>query len=465
MCSLTGVYGLEELSEQVLYKGAHSQQHRGEDGVGLAATSGSRVYCDADLGLVSEKLPSFLEQAHQKLRASFLTGVVHTRYPTEGEPTKENAQPFSGETQHGFLAFGHNGELTNFSSLRRALLARGLTLSRSSDSEVFLYTYSNSTAVSLGERLGEAAQQLRGAYSFVGITQDTLFALRDPHGFKPLSIAKLNGGYIISSETSAFLDIEGAQWIGDVKPGTVVTIDHTGLHEYPFAAPRPLRPCSFELVYFARPDSHIAGRNVHMVRVEYGKQLYREHPVDADVVVPIEDSGRSAAEGLAEESRLPLRRGFVRNHYTGRTFTRPLEILRERGVNLKLSPLREVVEGKRVLLVDDSIVRGNTAQSRVRLMRHAGAKEVHLYIASPKIIGSCHYGIDFHQENLRVTTMPDDEEFKKLIGVDGLYHLTLQGMYDSIQRVPLDPRAQYAYSPRDFCTGCLTQEYPVPREP
>mgnify|MGYP001603475861 CR=1 FL=1 len=465
MCSLTGVYGLEDLTTQALVKGAFSQQHRGEDGVGLAATNGSAVYCDADLGLVSERLPGFLDAARKKLEGTFLAGLVHTRYPTEGEPTAENAQPFDGQTQHGWIAYGHNGELTNFLPLQRLLMRHGTTLSRSSDSEVFLHSYASSSGSSLEKRLGNAAQQLRGAYSLVGITRDTLFALRDPYGFKPLSIAKLNGGYIISSETTAFLDIEGAEWIGDVKPGTVVTISDRGLKEYRFAEQASLRPCVFELVYFARPDSHIAGRNVHLVRAEFGKQLHFEHPCDADIVVPIEDSGRSAAEGFAEAAGLPLRRGFIRNNNIGRTFTRPLDVLRERGVNLKLSPLQEVVKGKRVVLIDDSIVRGNTAKSRVRLMHHAGAREVHLYVASPKIIGDCYYGIDFHEENLRTTTMPDDEAFMRMIGVDSLYHLSLQGMYDSIQRVPLDARAQFDYPSRDFCTGCLTKQYPVPREP
>ncbi|MEK6839568.1 MAG: amidophosphoribosyltransferase, partial [Nanoarchaeota archaeon] len=305
---------------------------------------------------------------------------------------------------------------------------------------------------------------LKGAYSIVGITQDTLFGIRDPFGFKPLSLARLNGGYILSSETTAFLDVEGAEWVQDVLPGTVITINKKGVQEHRFADAQTLKPCVFEHVYFARPDSHIAGRNVHLARVEFGRQLYREHPTEADVVVAVEDSGRSAAEGLAEESGIPLRRGLIRNHYIGRTFTRPENVLRERGVNLKLSPLPEVLRDQRVLLVEDSVVRGNTARSRVRLVRQAGAREVHLYVSSPKIIGDCLYGIDFHKEQLRTTTMPDDNTFRSQIGVDGLHHLSLEGMYAALARVPLDPRAHLAYQPQHFCDGCMTGVYPVPRE-
>ncbi len=465
MCSLTGVYGLEAIADEVLFKGAYSQQHRGEDGVGVALTNGTVTFCRADMGLVGDRLVDFLNEGKRKLGGSFLAAIAHTRYPTEGECTAENAQPFEGETRHGYLAYGHNGELTNFQPLKRKFLQEGIILKKSSDSEMFLASYASANGKTLEEILGNAASQLHGAYSIVGITGDTLFGIRDPLGFKPLSLARLNGGYILSSETTAFLDIEGAAWIGDVKPGTVVTISPRGVQEYRFAQAEELRPCIFEHVYFARPDSHIAGRNVHLVRVEFGKQLYREHPVKGDVVVAVEDSGRSAAEGLADESGIPLRRGLIRNHYIGRTFIRPADVLRDRGVNLKLTPVPEVLAGKIVLLTEDSIVRGNTARSRVRLVRQAGAQGVYLYVSSPQIIGDCLFGIDFHKPELRATTIPDDEEFRRQIGVDGFYHLSLQGMYDALARVPLDSRARIPYASHQFCTGCMSGHYSLLREP
>lgn len=464
MCSLTGVFGLEEIVEQTVYKGAFSQQHRGEDGVGLAATNGRELFCKADLGLVSEKIDDFLREAGERLGKKITAAIAHTRYPTEGEVTADNAQPFWGETRHGKIAFGHNGELTNFKQVRERLMRGGVILTKSSDSEVFLPLYAQSEGATLLERLGNAATPLKGAYCFVGIAEGKLFAIRDPHGIKPLSVAKLNGGYIISSETAAFLDIEGVEWIKDVIPGTALTIDHEGMKERRFAEAEKLAPCIFEHVYFARPDSHIAGRNVHLVREEFGKELYRQRPIEADMVIAIEDSGRSAAEGFNEASDIPLKRGFIRNHYVGRTFTRPSDILRGRGVNLKLSPMPEVIRGKRVVVIDDSIVRGRTAASRVKLLRQAGAREVHLYISSPKIVDNCHYGIDFHREQMRAVTNPDDTLFLREIGADSLVHLTLDNMFKAIERVPLDPRARIEYASREFCTGCLNSCYPMPPE-
>jgi amidophosphoribosyltransferase len=464
MCSLTGVFGLDKSTYEMLYKGAFSQQHRGEDGVGVAVSNGQDIFVEAKLGLVDQKLLEMIERAKKKIGDQPLIGITHTRYPTEGEVTDDNAQPFSGRTKNGWIAYGHNGELTNFEKLKREALTRGVVLTKSSDSEMFLSLYAEAGGKTVEERLCEVGRNLKGAFSIVGITEHTLFAMRDPHGIKPLSIAQLNGGYIISSETTAFLDIEGAQWIGDVVPGEVVTINSQGIQKKQFTEEKILKPCMFELVYFARPDSHIAGRNVHLVRTEFGRELYRQSPVEADIVVAIEDSGRSAAEGFAEESGIPLKRGFIRNHYIGRTFTRPTSILRERGVNLKLSPLKEVLEGKRVVFVDDSIVRGNTAQSRIKLARMAGAKEIYLYITSPRLTNDCYYGIDFHKENMRMTTMPDDAEFMRRIGVDRLVHLSEEGMYRAITRVPLDQRSHVKYDANNFCNACFTGNYPVLKE-
>lgn len=464
MCSLTGVFGLEALTYSVLYKGAFSQQHRGEDGVGAAATDGQRIFCRANLGHVDPVLTQIWDETKKSLGENILAAVAHTRYPTEGEVTADNAQPFIGETKHGVIAYGHNGELANFDPLKRACLEKGHVLTKSSDSELFLHTFAESEGATLEERLANAALPLRGAFSIVGIMQDKLFAVRDQHGFKPLSLAKVNGGYMIASETAAFLDIQNAEWVQDITPGSVLTISREGIKTKHFGNNGQWRPCIFEQIYFARPDSHIAGRNVHMVRSELGKQLYREAPVEADIVVAIEDSGRSAAEGFAEASGIPLKRGFVRNHYVGRVFIRPTDILRDHGVNLKLAAIPEVIKGKRVVLIDDSIVRGNTAHSRVGLVRAAGAKEVHLYITSPVLRHSCHYGIDFHQETMRATTMPDDQEFMRKIGVDRLVHISEQGLYEAIRRVELDIRAKIGYTSNKFCTACFTGEYPVAKE-
>lgn len=462
MCSLTGVYNLEDLTFEALYKGAFSQQHRGEDGVGIAVTDGEKVEGEADLGLVSEKIDGMWERISKKLKRT-KGAIAHTRYPTEGEVTAANAQPFIGDTQHGRIAFGHNGELTNFSSLRRKFEKSGVTFTKSSDSEMFLPAFASAEGNTLEEKLAAAASQLKGAFSIIGITKDTLFAIRDPHGIKPLSIAQLNGGYMVTSETCAFLDIEGAEWVGDVMPGQIVTINEEGIKKKIFAQSQWM-PCIFEQVYFARPDSHIAGRNVHLVRKEFGKQLWKEAPIEAAIVVAVEDSGRSAAEGFSEASGIPQARGYVRNHYTGRTFTRPTNILRERGVNLKLSPIREVIKDRRVVVFDDSIVRGKTAESRVRLLKQAGAKEVYLYITSPKLVGDCYYGIDFHKEQMRAVNLPDDRAFMQKIGVEKLVHLSLEGMFQAIRRIPLDYRARLKYSDRDFCTGCMNLNYPVPKE-
>ncbi|MEK6903069.1 MAG: amidophosphoribosyltransferase, partial [Nanoarchaeota archaeon] len=434
-----------------------------EDGVGIAAANGKKIEGEADLGLVSNKFEEMWERLSKKL-GEVKSAIAHTRYPTEGEVTAANAQPFIGDTQHGRIAYGHNGELTNFGPLRREFEKSGITFTKSSDSEMFLPAFARANGSTLEEKLATAASQLKGAFSIVGITESTLFAIRDQYGIKPLSIARLNGGYIITSETCAFLDIEGAQWVSDVKPGHIMTISQEGIQEKMFAQESRWHPCIFELVYFARPDSHIAGRNVHLVRRELGKQLWKEAPIEADIVVAVEDSGRSAAEGFSEASGIPQQRGYVRNHYVTRTFTRPTDILRERGVNLKLSPIKEVVDGKRIVVVDDSIVRGKTAESRVRLLKQAGAKEVYLYIASPKLIGDCYYGIDFHRADMRAIKMPDDREFMGKIGVERLVHLSLEGMFKAIERVPLDPRGKLNYEHKDFCTGCMTLHYPVPKE-
>jgi len=464
MCSLTGVFNLESLTYEVLYKGAFSQQHRGEDGAGVAATNGEKIFSKAKLGLVDPTVTEIWNEIEDNVGKNIIAAIAHTRYPTEGEVTAENAQPFFGETKHGMIAYGHNGELTNFNQLRKIFLDKGHTLTKSSDSEMFLHAYAGSEGKTTEEKLANAARLLKGAFSIVGITKDTLFAVRDLHGFKPLSLAKLNGGYIIASETAAFLDIEGAEWIEDILPGSIITITKEGIKKEKYEKETTWKPCIFETVYFARPDSHIAGRNVHLVRKEYGKQLYAEAPIKADIVIAIEDSGRSAAEGFAEASGIRLERGFIRNHYMGRTFIRPTDILRNKGVNLKLAAVKEVIEGKRVVLIDDSIVRGNTAKSRVRLVIAAGAKEVYLYITSPVLRYDCMYGIDFHKESMRATIMPNDKEFTELIKVNKLVHLSEQGMYEAIKRVPLDKRAQINYSEKEFCTGCFTGKYPVPRE-
>ncbi len=386
-CGVCGVFGHPEAAK-LAYLGLYALQHRGQESAGIVSSDGAALHLQKGMGLVQEVFtPSVLA------RLPGTSAVGHTRYSTAGDTTLLNAQPILIDCNKGQLALGHNGNLTNAGKCRRALEHRGAIFQTTSDTEAIVHLMARSPARNLQAALGDALNQVEGAYSLLVLTRDEMYAIRDPRGFRPLALGRLGDAWLVASETCAF-DLLGAEYVRDVEPGELVRISKTGIESFHFAAEKPLQHCVFEHVYFARPDSLIFGRSVNRSREMLGRLLAREQPADADVVVPVPDSGVPAALGYAAESGLPFRMGLIRNHYVGRTFIEPQQAIRDFGVKLKLNPVRTLLEGKRVVLVDDSIVRGTTSRKIVRLVREAGATEVHMRISCPQTISPCYYGID-----------------------------------------------------------------------
>jgi amidophosphoribosyltransferase len=442
-CGVFGIFGHPEAAN-LTYLGLYALQHRGQESAGIVSADGERMLTAKSMGHVAE---AFDEPTLAGLPGHLAIG--HTRYSTAGESRLQNAQPFLIDCVHGQIAVAHNGNLVNARELRDELVRAGSIFQTSSDTEVVLHLYARSKAPSVEEALVESVAQLSGAFSLVMLTKNRLIAARDPHGFRPLALGRLGDAWIVCSETCA-LDLIGATYERDVDPGEIVVISDGGLRSIRPFPPAPLAHCVFEHVYFARPDSYVFGSSVNDIRTELGRVLARESPADADVVVPIPDSGVCAAVGFAEESKLSLQIGLIRNHYIGRTFIQPQQAIRHFGVKVKLNPVRSILEGKRVVLLDDSIVRGTTSRKIVKMVKAAGAREVHLRISCPPTISPCFYGVDTPSRKELIGATHTTEEIRKYLEADSLAYLSLEGL-----------RAAVGQKQGSYCTSCYTGVYPV----
>jgi amidophosphoribosyltransferase len=442
-CGVFGVFGHEEASK-LTYLGLYALQHRGQESTGIVSSDGTELHLHRAMGEVEEIFtPPVLAELPGNL------AIGHTRYSTAGDKALLNAQPIMIDCNKGKVALGHNGNLTNAAEWRRKLEHRGSIFQTNSDTEVIVHLLARSQARNLSGALGDALNQVEGAYSLLVLTTDELIAVRDPRGFRPLNLGKLGDSWLVASETCAF-DLLNAQYVREIEPGEMVRISRSGIESIHFAPEKPLQQCIFEHVYFARPDSIIFGRSVNESREALGRALAKEHPANADIVVPVPDSGVPAAVGYALESGIPFRMGLIRNHYIGRTFIEPSQAIRNFGVKLKLNPIRSLIEGQRVVLVDDSIVRGTTSRKIVRMVRESGAKEVHMRISCPPTISPCYYGVDTPTREELIASSSTPEEICKFIGADSLGYISLAGLRQAVS----DTKGH-------FCTSCYTGIYPT----
>jgi len=447
-CGVFGVFGHPEAAN-LTYLGLYALQHRGQESAGIVSSTGHDLYMHKAMGEVEE---IFQPRVLSKLPGS--SAIGHTRYSTAGDKALLNVQPIMIDCNKGKMAVAHNGNLTNASEWRRKLEHRGSIFQTNSDTEVIVHLVARSQARNLSGALGDALNQVEGAYSLVVLTADELYAVRDPRGFRPLALGKIEGhdgeiSWMVASETCAF-DLLNAQYLRDIEPGEMLRISRSGLESIHFSPPKPHQYCIFEHVYFSRPDSIVFGRAVNESREMLGRLLAREHPVEADMIVPIPDSGVPAAIGFALESKIPFRMGLIRNHYIGRTFIEPSQAIRNFGVKLKLNPVRSLIAGKRVVLIDDSIVRGTTSRKLVRMVREAGAKEVHMRISCPPTISPCYYGVDTPTKEELIASCNTPEEIRKYLGADSLGYLSLPGLRQAVN----DTEGK-------FCTSCYTGVYPT----
>ncbi|KYO66366.1 Amidophosphoribosyltransferase [Thermovenabulum gondwanense] len=448
-CGVFGVY-LKETDPTIartVFYALIALQHRGQESAGIAVSNGEEILYHKNLGLVNEV---FDEKVLDSLQGKISIG--HVRYSTTGSNTAVNAQPFVVKYKNGFLAVAHNGNLVNADILRRDLEEKGAFFQTTVDSEVIAHLIARETKSDLIDAIIKTMEYIKGSYALALMTLDSLIAIRDPYGLRPLCLGKLNGGYLISSESCAFNTL-GAEFIRDVEPGEILVINEKGVNSIkPFNAKKSL--CIFEFVYFARPDSTIDGINVHRARFNAGRILASECPCDADLVIGVPDSGTAAAMGFAYESGIPYGVGLIKNRYIGRTFIQPGQKLRSLGVRLKLNPLKEEIKGKRLVMIDDSIVRGTTSGQIVKMLKEAGAKEVHVRITSPPVKYSCYFGIDTPTKKELIASSLSIEEIMKSIGADSLGYLSTEGLIKSTGKE------------KGFCLGCFTGEYPVevPRE-
>ena len=443
MCGVFGIRSDERDVSRLAYFGLFALQHRGQESAGIAVAENGRLTAVRELGLVSQV---FDEQTLRGLRGEIAIG--HTRYSTTGSTHWVNAQPLVHHGRVRTVALGHNGNLTNVEEVRQELASAGVDLRSTSDTEVIAALIANDDAP-LADAVAGAMEKLEGAYTVTAISEGKLLAFRDPHGFRPLCLGTLDGDPVVASESCAF-DLVGADYVREISPGEVVVIDEDGVHATQ-AVPQegPGKFCIFEFFYLARPDSIIDGIEMHTARVRMGQQLAREAPVEADLVIPIPDSGTPAAIGFSRESGIPFSEGLIKNRYVGRTFIQPEQGMREQGIRMKYNPLEDVA-GKRVVAIDDTIVRGNTTRQIVAMLREAGATEVHIRISSPPIVSPCFYGIDFGDTKQLIAAGKTVEDVRKEIGATSLAYLSLEGLQESTER----PASQ-------FCRACLTREYPT----
>jgi amidophosphoribosyltransferase len=447
-CGIFGVHGHAEASN-IAYLGLYALQHRGQESAGICAAQGGEHHLYRAMGLVSDV---FNEKILARLPGRHAIG--HVRYSTTGESQLKNAQPFCANTDAGPVAIAHNGNLVNARAVRRELEGRGAIFSTTSDSEVIVHLLARSREATLEERLIDSLSRVRGAFSLLMLTHDALLAVRDPHGFRPLVLGRLDGAWVAASETCA-LDLIGASVERHLDPGEVVVVRRGRLRTLrPFPKPEREAFCIFEYIYFARPDSNLPGGNVYAFRKELGRVLAREHPVEADMVVPLLDSGSPAALGYAEESGLPYETAIIRNHFVGRTFIEPAQSIRNFGVKVKHNTIPSVISGQRVVLVDDSIIRGTTLLKISTMMRAAGAREVHVRISAPPTIGPCHYGIDMPTRAELIAHRLSVEEIRGQIGADSLGYISLAGLRRGAEQLK-----------HGCCDACFSDDYPVPIAP
>jgi len=450
-CGVVAIYSNPE-AEKLAYLGLHALQHRGQESAGIVTSNGMTLNMHKAMGLVAD---IFTEEELAKLHGTLAIG--HTRYSTAGDSSLLNAQPIMVQSNKGMMALAHNGNLVNASELRGRMESQGSIFQTTSDTEIIVHLIAFSKEQTLPEAMADALRRVEGAFSLVMISPDRIFAARDPRGFRPLAMGRIpaqpgqkQDTIVFASETCAF-DLIGANYEREVKPGELIVVGPEGVTSRFYATPMAQSSCIFEHVYFSRPDSRVFGRAVQESREELGRQLAREAPADADIIVPVPDSGVTAAMGYAAESGIPLRFGLIRNHYVGRTFIEPRQTVRDFGVKLKLNPVRSLLEGKRVVLIDDSIVRGTTSRKIVRMIRSAGAKEVHMRISCPPTISPCFYGVDTPSKKELIAANNTVEQIREFIGADSLSYLSLEGM----------KKACGDGEKTTYCTACYTGKYPT----
>ena len=443
-CGVVGVYGHPEAANLV-YLGLYALQHRGQESAGIVASTHSKMHLELGMGLVAD-----IFDPGRLLKLPGPLAIGHNRYSTAGKSELVNAQPCMINYAAGSLALAHNGNLVNAKAIRKELGSKGAIFQSTNDSEVIVHLMAQAKSENFVDRAAEALRQVSGAYSLVLMTENELLAARDPHGFRPLCLGKLDGAYIIASETCV-MDLIEAEFIREVEPGELILINENGLQSFfPFKKVES-KYCVFEHIYFARPDSFLFGEHVYAARKEMGRAMAQESPADADLIVPVPDSGVVSAMGFAEESGIPFEMGLIRNHYVGRTFIEPQSQIRNFGVKLKLNAVKNLISGKRLAIIDDSIVRGTTSRKIVKMLLEAGAKEVHLRISSPPILHSCFYGIDTpHKEEL-IAHSHSLEETRKYLGADSLQYLSIKKMLEVLQN-----------GENKFCSACFDGNYPVP---
>ncbi len=443
-CGIFGIFDHPDAVD-ITYLGLYSLQHRGEESCGMAVANGRTIKQHTGMGLVSDIFnPDLIKKLHGR------TAIGHVRYSTTGSSTIRNAQPFLISHKKTSVSIAHNGNISNAVSLRKKLESDGSIFQTTMDSEIVLHLIVRSKGAKIEERVAEALRQCDGAYSLIFLTNDKIIGARDPNGFRPLCLGKKDNRYVLASETCAF-DIIEAEYVREIKPGEIIVISKDGMRSENFTERKKLSQCIFEFIYFARPDSLIFNHRVHDVRKRLGQELAREYPVTADLVISIPDSGNWAALGYSEESGIPFDFGIVRNHYVGRTFIQPSPEMRKHGVKIKLNPIKGVLKGKKVIVVEDSIVRGTTTRSRVKAIRDAGAKEIHMRISCPPIKFPCFYGIDFPDyKELIANQMRSVKDIARHIGVDSLKYLSLGGMLKTVK-----PDCN------SFCTACFSGDYPT----
>jgi len=444
MCSVVGIYGNENASK-LAYYALFSMQHRGQEAAGISSSDGEHIKTVKDRGLVTQ---IFKEEHFKILKGNMAIG--HTRYSTAGDDSILDAQPVFARYGLGEISIVHNGNLVNAKEIRDELIKIGAIFQTNMDTENLIHLIAkNYEKKRLKDRIIDAVKKIKGAFSLVILSRSKMFVIRDPFGFRPLSLGKLkNGGYIVASETCAF-ELVGAEYVRDVKPGEMITFENNEIKSEMIFEPTP-KQCIFEYIYFARPDSNVFGKNVYSVRKQMGRELARELPVDADMVVPVPDSGVAAALGYAQESGIPFEMAIMRNHYVGRTFIEPTQEIRDLKVKMKLSPIKHKIEGKKLVVIDDSIVRGTTSKRIVRMLKEAGAKEVHMRIASPATIGPCYYGVDTPTKEELIASRLSTEEIAEYIEADSLAYLSI----DSIVKAVKDKKENY-------CFACFDDNYPI----
>lgn len=441
-CGVFGVINVKNASE-VMYYGLHSLQHRGQEGCGIISSDINDLYQVKGLGLVTSV---FNEKALSSLKGN--SAIGHIRYSTSGGGGIENVQPFLFRHHTGNFGLCHNGNIVNSRELKRFLEIQGSIFQSTSDTEIFAHLIKKDNQTNRIEAIKQALNRLEGAFAFLALSIDKLYVMRDKNSLRPLSLGKLNGGYVVSSETCAF-EAVGAKYVRDILPGEILIIDKDGIVSSDFYAKKTYKNiCAMEYIYFSRPDSDIDGTNVHTSRKEAGRILAREHPVDADVVIWVPDSSTSAALGFSEESKIPIELGLIKSRYIGRTFIQPSQVMREKGVKMKLSPVPSIVKGKRVVIIDDSIVRGTTSKKIISLIRDAGAKEVHMRIASPQITHPCFYGVDTSTYDELICARHSLEEVREIINADSLEFISIEGIYKACNR-------------EKMCVSCFSGKYPT----